>query len=249
MTEPLTIETLTGRETAYFVVRDRGPVRFIIMNRPRARNALNREMRRAFPDLLQQAEAAPGIRAIVLTGAGTSFSAGVDVKEGRIGPSLPPISPNPAEVLRGMRKPVIAAVNGACVTGALEMALSCSFIVASTRAHFADTHLALGKFPRWGQSALLPAAIGAQRARQMLLTSEPIDAARAADWGLAAEIVPPEALLTRCLELGSRIARTDEAAMASLLALMHETDKAALAPGIEAEQHAATCFTHGPKPP
>lgn len=205
------------------VVADRGGVRFIVLNRPEARNALSRQMRRDFAQIVAAADADPEVTAIVLTGMDPAFSAGVDLKEHSEGPQ-PRIRPHPAEVLRGAAKPVIAAVNGPCVTGALEMALSCSFIVAADQARFADTHAKVGIFPAWGQLALLARAIGVRRARQMLLTGAPIDAATARDWGLVNEIVPLADLLGRCVEIGTAIAACDARSVAFQLRGLRESE-------------------------
>lgn len=217
MSGTITVAGLVGASEAPFVTADRGSVRFIVMNRPAARNALTRQMRREFPQLLVEAEAAANICTVVLTGVSPAFSAGVDLKERkRDGPALP-IRPNPGEVLRAVKKPVIAAVNGACATGALEMALSCSFIIVSDDARFADTHAKIGLAPRWGQLELLPRAIGVRRARQLMASGEFIDARTAVDWGLANERVPADRLLDRCFELGQLIAAADAPTLAQCL--------------------------------
>jgi len=212
-----------------------GPARIIVMNRPNARNALTRQMRRDFPAIIGAADGDDAVSALILTGADPAFSAGVDLKERASGKSTP-IKPNPAEVLRAARKPIIAAVNGACVTGALEMALSCSFIVASSEARFADTHAKVGIVPRWGQTALLPNAIGIRRARQMMLTGAFIDAQTALEWGLVNEVVGREQLLDRCLELAGQIAGADTKSVASQLRALREIDAAALSAGLVAEE-------------
>jgi enoyl-CoA hydratase len=214
-----------------------GSTRIIVLNRPAARNALTREMRRQFPSFIEAADNDASIAVSILTGMDPSFSAGVDLKERTSGRQAP-VTPNPAEVLRAARKPIIAAVNGACVTGALEMALSCSFIVASSQARFADTHAKLGMFPRWGQTALLPNAIGARRARQMMLTGEFIGAETALQWGLVNEITAPAELLDRCLLLATQIAGADANSMAAQHRTQKEIMAASLAEGLESERRA-----------
>lgn len=231
------IGELVGESSEPLLSVTLGSTRLIILNRPAVRNALTRQMRRDFPALIEAADRDESIAAMILTGMHPAFSAGVDLKELAAG-SQPPIKPNPGEVLRAARKPVIAAVNGACVTGALEMALSCSFIVASSEARFADTHARVGIVPRWGQTALLPDAIGARRARQMMLTGALIDAGVAHEWGLVNEVVPPALLLDRCLELAQQIARLDAASVSAQMRASQDTAAAALAAGLEAEQRA-----------
>ena len=186
------------------VVVDVDAVRFIILNRPHARNALTRAMRADFSRILAQANADGTVSALVLTGAGGYFSAGVDLKD-RI-PGAPPVEPNPGVALRSLSKPIIAAIHGPCVTGALEMALSCTFAIATHAARFADTHCKVGLFPRWGGGALLTTAIGVRRARQMMLTGEFVDAGTALAWGLVNEIMPEDILLDRAAALGRAMA-------------------------------------------
>ena len=142
------VAEIVGAREEPLVVSDYGRTRVIVINRPQARNAWTRQMRREFPDYIRAADEEESVAVLIVTGMGSAFSAGVDLKE-RAGDPQPPVVPNPAEVLYGSRKPVIAAVNGACVTGALEIALSCSFIIASDQARFADTHARLGRYGVW----------------------------------------------------------------------------------------------------
>lgn len=231
------LETLLAGSQEPLAVTDRGPVRVLIFNRPAARNALSVAVRQAFAREAQEAEADPAVKALIVTGAGGAFSAGVDLKEAAAGPR-PLVRPNPGEVLRAMTKPSIAAVDGPCVTGALEIALSCSFIIASDRARFADTHAKVRLFPAWGMSALLPRAIGVRRARQMTLTGEFIDAGTALSWGLVNEVTTPDALLPRCAELAEAILGCDEASARAQLALLNRTEAAPLADALAAEAEA-----------
>ncbi|MFW2829179.1 enoyl-CoA hydratase-related protein [Sphingomonas sp. ID0503] len=198
------LAALLDGSTAPMVTVDREGVRFIILNRPDARNALTRAMRADFAAVLAGADADPGVEGLVLTGAGGTFSAGVDLKD-RL-PGAPPVEPNPGVALRRLSKPIVAALDGPCVTGAIEMALSCSFAIASPAARFADTHCKVGLFPRWGGGALLTGAIGVRRARQMMLTGAFIDADTALGWGLVNEIVPTDSLLDRAAELARAMA-------------------------------------------
>lgn len=232
------VAEIVGTSAEPFVVRDCGSTRIIVINRMRARNALTRQMRRDFPAYIRAADEDESVAAVVITGMGSAFSAGVDLKERREGPPQPPVVPNPAEVLCGSLKPIIAAVNGACVTGALEMALSCSFIIASDQARFADTHSRLGLIPRWGQSARLPDAIGLRRARQLMLTGAFIDAATALEWGLVNEVVPQAQLLDRCLQIGEEIARAHPVSLAEQLAISRAVEANMLEAGLEAERRA-----------
>ena len=102
--------------------------------------------------------------------------------------------------------PIIGAINGPTVTGGLELAMCCDFLIASERARFADTHARVGVMPGGGMTIRLPQLIGIDRARRMSLTGDYIDAETARDWGLVVEVVPHESLLARARELAATIA-------------------------------------------
>src|SRR5439155_22232515 len=108
---------------------------------------------------------------------------------------------NRGRALQTLTKPVICAVNGACVSGALEIALSSTFVVASERARFADTHARLGVVATWGLTALLPRAVGVRKAAEMSITGNFVDAEEARQLGLVNHVVPHDELLpfTRAL--------------------------------------------------
>lgn len=209
-------------------------VRLIIFNRPEARNALSRDMRRRFAVLLQEASADDAVRCVIVIGSAGCFTAGSDIRESRANPG-PMVRPHPGEALRATTKPVIAAIDGPCVTGGLEIALSCSFAICSDRARFADTHAKIGIMPGWGQSALLPRAIGVSRAQQMMLTGAFIDAPAALQWGLVNEIVAADALLDRALELGAMIAACNARSIDWQLRLVADHQNAPLAEALAAE--------------
>lgn len=218
---------MTEDDSARIIVQDDGGVRILIFCRPEARNALSRAMRRRLAELLAEADRDPSVHCIILTGTGGVFTAGSDIRESRAQPG-PLVRPHPAEAIRALRTPIIAAVDGPCVTGGLEIALSCSFIIASDRATFADTHAKIGIFPAWGQSALLPRAIGMRRARHMMLTGDFIDAPTACAWGIANELVPSDQLMARCLALAALIAACDARSVQWQMQALHDQDGIAL---------------------
>ena len=110
---------------------------------------------------------------------------------------------------------MVCAVNGACVTGALELALSCTFIVASERARFADTHARLNVVAAWGLTALLPRAVGLRKAAELSITGNFVDAEEALRIGLVNHVVPHEDLLTFTRALVDDIAPTARSARCS----------------------------------
>lgn len=185
-------------------VADDDGVRVVTIDRPEAKNALTAAMRTAFVDVVAAADADPEVRAVVITATDPVFSAGVDFKEATGGERRAvdwALRPDPAAALRAAITPTIAAVNGACVSGALEIALSCTFVVASERARFADTHARLNVVAGWGLSALLPRAVGLRKAREMSITGNFVEADEALRIGLVNHVVPHAALLDRALAL------------------------------------------------
>ncbi len=196
--------------TEHLHVEQRGAVRILTIDRPESRNALHGPLRSALCEAAADADRDDEVAAVVLTAVDPVFSAGVDFKRLDMiaGSTGSPMEINPASAIRAVRKPVICAINGACISGALEIALSCSFVIASERARFADTHAMLGVVPTWGLTALLPRAVGVRAARQMSVTGAFIDAETALRLGLVNHVVPHEHLLPFTLELVGRIPPT-----------------------------------------
>ena len=122
---------------------------------------------------------------VIFTGTDPVFCAGLDLKELGDTTELPDISPK----WPPMNKPVIGAINGAAVTGGLELALYCDILIASDRARFADTHARVGLLPTWGLSVRLPQKVGVGMARRMSMTGDYLSAADALRAGLVTEVV------------------------------------------------------------
>jgi enoyl-CoA hydratase len=231
------------------LVSTAGGVRTVTLHRPEARNAVNRSMREAFIELCEQIDGDDDVKVLVITGTDPAFSGGVDLKEisaGEAGDAIPlaerggapvavaaPASSsagaappaaalrNPGSAVRAIAKPVIAAVNGFCYTGALEIVVSCDIVVASERATFADTHAKFGLMPFWGMSALLPERVGVAKAREISLTGRPVDAAEALRIGLADHLVGHDELMPFTLDLAGAIAAADPG---SVLGMQHLYD-------------------------
>ncbi len=197
------------------------------LNRPGARNALSGELLAAIADGFAEADADPDVDVLVVTGADPAFCAGLDLKElgSGAGGGLTRDFSRP-DGTRGpfgpVAKPVIGAVNGVAVTGGLELALACDFLIASDRARFADTHARVGIQPGWGLTVLLPEAVGLRRARQMSTTGNFVDAATALAWGLVNEVVPHDDLLDHVHALAVDIASNDAAAVGRIQATYDE---------------------------
>jgi enoyl-CoA hydratase len=188
----------------------RGGVALIRMERPAARNAINGALAAGIVDAMAECQDAG---AIVITGADPAFSAGLDLRD--LGhANLSQLAPFSAAV-RASKVPVIAAVNGAAVTGGFEIALACDFIVASERAVFADTHLRVGVYP--GPVLVdLPRRVGMAKAREMSLTGNFVDASTALRIGLANHVVAHDELLPFTLALAEAIAEQDPQMVAAM---------------------------------
>lgn len=199
-------------EPVLLIERD-APIAVVTLNRPAQMNALSTELRLAIGAAFRELEAAPEIHAVVLTGAGRAFCAGMDLKElssGGEGVSGFDLSVAGQQEMRdGISEfsgPVIAAVNGACATAGFELALACDLIIASQRAKFLDTHARVGMLPGWGLSQRLPRRIGIARAKEVSLSGNALDAERAYDWGLVNRVVAPESMVEAACALARDMA-------------------------------------------
>jgi enoyl-CoA hydratase len=198
-----------------------GAVATVTLNRPDARNALSRALRKEIYTTLRDLDEREDLAAIVLTGADPAFCAGVDLKE--LASGVPLGDGAAAEAVAtgpfpDMRTPVIGAINGVAITGGFEVALRCDFLVASERAAFADTHARVGIMPGWGLTVLLPEAVGIRRAKELSTTGNFLDAATALDWGLVNHVVPHDELLPFARRLAGDIGGVDRLAVRRMLA-------------------------------
>jgi enoyl-CoA hydratase len=202
----------------------------ITIDRPEARNALNSAVRRELPAAIARAEADDDVDVMILTGADPAFCAGVDLKEfgsgaaTERGDGFAEIEGRDAGgrgswrgALPPHRKLLIGAVNGVAITGGLEVALNCDFLIGSDRARFADTHARVGVMPGWGLTVLLSQRIGVARARQMSVTGNFVDATTAYEWGLLNEVVAHDALLDRAKQLARDCTTIDQRAVREIL--------------------------------
>jgi enoyl-CoA hydratase len=186
-----------------------GGVCIITLNRPDRLNAINFQLALDLTRLLDEIDEDEEARTIILTGAGRGFCAGADIKE--------MADPTAKRLPIGMRytffnkledlgKPVIAAINGPCNGGGLEIALCCDFRIASEAANFGLGEVKLGVIPAGGGTARLPRLIGPARAKEFLYFGNRIDAQQAYQIGLVNKVISPEELMTEAKNWAAELA-------------------------------------------
>ena len=211
-------------------------VRTLTLNRPQSRNALSSALRTGFYAALRDAQADDDVDVVIVTGADPVFCAGLDLKELGDTTALPDISPKwPA-----MSKPVIGAINGAAVTGGLELALYCDILIASEQARFADTHARVGLLPTWGLSVRLPQKVGVGLARRMSMTGDYLSAEEALRAGLVTEVVAHDDLLPTARKVAASIVGNNQRAVRALLESYHRIDDQQTSAGLWIEARSAT---------
>ncbi|MCX4385672.1 crotonase/enoyl-CoA hydratase family protein [Micromonospora peucetia] len=222
------------------VERD-GHVETWTINLPEARNPISGDdVIDALVARVDAVNADRAVRAVILTGAGSAFSAGGNVKDmaDRVGL----FGGAPHELRDGYRRgiqripramyacdvPLIAAVNGAAVGAGCDLALMCDLRIASERAFFAESFVKLGIIPGDGGAWLLPRAVGAARAAEMALTGDRVDAATALEWGLVSRVVPHGELLAEARRLADRVAANPPHAVRMAKKLLREAQHQSL---------------------
>jgi enoyl-CoA hydratase len=197
---------------ARILIERDGTTLTLTLNRPDKLNAIDGAMLDALDETLGKIERDRAVRAVILTGAGRAFSAGADIKEWT---ALVPREFSRSWGLRGhalfdrlaaLPPPVIAALNGIAFGGGLELALCADIRIASQEARLGLPEVTIAALPGWGGTQRLPRLIGAGRAKHMILTGQPVEAAKAEAWGLVSEVVAPDALVARARELAAQIA-------------------------------------------
>jgi len=197
-----------------------GVIGLITLNRPESLNAFNRKMVLELSQVLGQIAGQPGIRVVILTGAGDkAFAAGADIRE------LETFSPTEARgfalqakemdsKIEALGKPVIAAINGVAVGGGLEVALACDLRIASAKARFGQPEINLGLIPGGGGTQRLSKAIGLIQAKEWILTGEMVSAEEAFSLGLVNKVVPSEELMSEAKRLAEKLAQKSPIALA-----------------------------------
>ena len=214
-----------------------GALAIITIDHPPA-NAISRAVINGITQALAEAESDAACRAVILTGAGPKFfAAGADITEfGSSGGESIATGQELTLAMERSRLPIVAAVNGIAFGGGCELTLACDVRIASSSARFGQPEIRLGIIPGWGGTQRLPRLVGRTAAMELLLTGDPIDAARALDLGLVARVVEPDALMEAAREVAGRYAAQAPLALAATKRAVAEGLDRPLAEGLEAER-------------
>lgn len=200
------------------LVEKRSGIVFVTINRPEKRNAMDPATMEALAAAADGVDADPDARVMVLTGAGTAFSSGMDLQAFSQGDRSRPAGRSRFPAVPATR-PAIAAVNGPAVAGGFELVLACDLAIAAESASFGLSEVQRGLFAAGGGAFRLPRIAGPRLAMEVLLTGDRIDARRALEHGIVNDVVPPDEVLPRAEELASRIASAAPLGVAETLAL------------------------------
>jgi enoyl-CoA hydratase len=204
----------------------RDGVGIIRLNRPEAKNAVSDEVSAGVEAALDEFEADDEIRAVIVTGTGDVFSAGADLKMVAKGEGFKIATKRGGFggiTTRAYSKPLIAAVNGPALAGGFEIVLACDLVVAADDARFGLPEVKRGLFAAAGGPYRLVRRVPLATATEIVLTGDPIDAARAHELGLVNRLVPKEKVLDEALALAGTIAENGPVAVQKSLRLLHES--------------------------
>jgi len=206
------VTALATTEFGTLLVEEQGPATCVTLNRPEKRNALSLELMEELIAALRALGASQEVRAIVIAGSGSAFSAGHDLGE-LVGRDLPfyqrlfDVCTELMETIHRVPQPVIAKVHGVATAAGCQLVAACDLAVAADDARFATPGVKIGLFC---STPMVPLsrAIGRKRALEMLLTGDFVDAATALEWGLVNRVVPADRLDEEVAELVEKVARS-----------------------------------------
>lgn len=251
---------MTETPTQLRIERDDAGIGHIVLARPDAKNALTIEMRDGIIDAIREFRADPRVRAVLVTGEGDSFCAGMDLSASTVTQAgKPGFSPRTtSEALREgvqtfirelweLDKPTVAAVNGAAVGPGAHLALACDFVLVHPRSRFMWTFGKWGLVADAGGAYLLPRLVGLPRAKAMVMLGEGATGAEAVDLGLAYKCVDaPESLMPAALELAARLAAGPTRSLGLSKRLLNASFETDLAHSLELEGHFQAIATTSP---
>jgi enoyl-CoA hydratase/carnithine racemase len=219
----------------------------IVLNRPDRLNTLTVAMRRSMAQAIDELEADPDIRVLIVTGAGRVFTAGLSLDEWDTAgaPAAAAYEHDPVQALRRLSGPVIGAINGLAITGGVEIALACDVLIAAADARFADTHVQVGLLPGWGGSARMIERVGLQRAKELAFTGRFFSADEALAWGFVNRVVPAERLRAEAEALAREMCAGVPATLVAYKRLLDAEAGATLAEALRIEREASIANNAG----
>jgi enoyl-CoA hydratase len=203
----------------------RDHIALVTLNRPEARNAISPEVSQTMAGLLDEIEADPDLRAVVVTGRGEVFSAGADLKvvaQGKANDIARGKGGFAGLTTRDFSKPIIAAVNGPALAGGFEIVLSCDLVVAAETARFGIPEVKRGLMAAAGGLIRLPKRVPLAIALELAMTGDPIDAQRALELGLVNQVVPGDQVVGAAIALAERIGENSPIAVRNSRRLVRE---------------------------
>lgn len=224
---------------ALVLIETHGRVGVIRINRPKQLNALNGAVMRMLVDAALAFDADAAVGAIVITGDERAFAAGADIKEMAAASVVEMLQANRIELwdaLRGIKKPLIAAVSGWALGGGCELAMACDMIVASETARFGQPEINIGIIPGAGGTQRLTRAVGKALAMEVILNGRFLDAAEAERFGLANRVVPVEQYMRTAIELAQQIAERAPLAVRLAKEAVNQAQESVLEEGIADER-------------
>lgn len=234
------------------IYQKEGSVAVIQLNRPQKKNSLNSELRREMDGLLKEIAQNTGIRAVIITGGEEIFCAGADIGEIQEATSAESTYKHAREFqllfdqIESLPQPVIAAVSGYALGGGCELALACDFRIASAGAKFGLPEIKIGAFPGGGGTQRLPRLIGAAKAKEIILTGDPISTEEALSLGLVMKVVQKESLMEEAKNFASKLAALPRLALEASKMLINKGLEMDLTSGLELEARSfgALAMTH-----
>ncbi len=220
-------------------------VAVVTLNRPEAMNSLNTQLRAELTALFPALDVRDDVRVIVITGAGDkAFCSGADLKEraarttGQMVHDRHHVVAKWTSLVAGLRKPVIAAINGYCMAGGFELLLQCDISIASERAIFSLPETTHGFFPGGGACQRLPRLVGIQKAKELIFTGRRWDAQEAAQLGLVNKVVPHAKVMEEALALAQRIAANPMIGVVQSKSALNQSQEVGLTAGLRFDNEA-----------
>lgn len=228
--------------TSPLLIEQNDTVLTVTLNQPERRNPISdQSMVEALLATMQEADADIGVRVVILTGAGSAFSSGGDLKQMKAGSGLRAVLPAQTRrnyktgiqrlplAFQALEVPVIAAVNGPAIGAGLDLTTMCDIRIAAESARFAESFVKVGIVPGDGGAWLLPRIIGFSRATELALTGEMFSARQALEYGLVSHVVPDIELMPKAREIAAKIAANPPHAVRMTKRLLREGQTATLA--------------------